>query len=256
MPELPDIEVFASNVKSRFAGKRLTRVKVIIEKKLSDTLEELSKNLEGNILEDVYRSGKEFRFQFSNGTILGMHLMLTGDLFPFYTNNDNKFTIVEFHFEDGSGLALTDRMKNANVKLHPQDKEGIDALSKELNFTYLKNILRRKTTIKNILLDQNLIRGIGNGYSDDILWQAGISPFSTASAIPDNKIKELAKSIKKVLKTATKKIQKTHPGLISGEAKEFLLVHRQAQSPTGAPVKIQKSGSRKTYYTDEQQLFA
>ena len=256
MPEIPDIEVFSSNVRAKFGGKEISKVVVVNGKKLKDTQDELSQHLEGNILTDVYRSGKEFRLVLSNGITLGMHLMLTGDLFPFEKKNENKFTIVEFHFANGTGLALTDRMRNANIKLHPEDKEGVDALSPDLNAKYLKQIFNRKASIKNVLLDQNLIRGIGNGYSDDILWAARISPFSTANAIPDNKIKILANAIRKVLTEATHKINEAHPGLITGEAKEFLLVHRQKQSPTGAPVKIERNGSRKTYYTDEQKLYS
>lgn len=255
MPEIPDIEVFATNVKLKFAGKRLMAVKIVNGKKLKDSAHDLVLNLENRILEDVYRSGKEFRFKFSGGTILGMHLMLTGDLFAFESINENKFTIVEFLFDDGSGLALTDLMRNANIKLNPQDKDGVDALSKELTVGYLKKILSKRSTIKNILLDQNLVRGIGNGYSDDILWVARISPFSLASAIPDKKIKDLAKAIKSVLVDAINKISQAHPGLISGEVKEFLLVHRREISPTGEKIEVVKNGSRKTYYTTEQELY-
>ncbi|TDH26996.1 Fpg/Nei family DNA glycosylase [Segetibacter sp. 3557_3] len=257
MPEIPDIEVFSSNIKSRFSGKVLTKVTVINGNKLQDTQEALSASLEGKTLEDVFRSGKELRYQFSNGTMLGMHLMLTGDMFPFEQTNKNKFTIVELHFDDGSGIALTDRMRNANVKLNPVDKDGIDALDKALDFKYLKKLLSRKTAIKNILLDQNLIRGIGNGYSDEILWETKISPFSHADAIPDEKIRELAKAIKKVLTSATEKIKKAYPGLITGEIKEFLKIHNRKvkESPTRYPVKIVTNGSRKTFYTDEQVLY-
>ncbi|GEO08734.1 DNA-formamidopyrimidine glycosylase family protein [Segetibacter aerophilus] len=256
MPEIPDIEVFAHNVKAQFAGKRITKVIVVNGNKLKDTPEELSQSLEGHILNNVYRSGKEFRLELSSGTTVGMHLMLTGDLYPFTDKNENKFTIVELHFEDGSGLALTDRMRNAHIKLNPQDKDGVDALSDELDFKYLKKIFSRKATVKNVLLDQGLIRGIGNGYSDDILWVSKVSPFSTASAIPDKKIKDIAKAIKVVLTEATQKIHEAHPGLITGEAKEFLLVHRQKVSPTGKPIKVEQSGSRKTYYTDEQKMYS
>src|SRR6478609_6999916 len=154
------------------------------------------------------------RFLFSNGCVLGLHLMLTGDLIPFEGSNERKSTKVEFYFEDGKNLALTDRFKNAFIKLNPEDKEGIDALDPKLNYSFLKKVLNRKAAIKSILLDQHVIRGIGNGYSDEILWQTRISPFSKANAIPDEKIKELAKTIKKVLKTATDKIYKNHPGLI------------------------------------------
>jgi formamidopyrimidine-DNA glycosylase len=123
----------------------------------------------------------------------------------------------------------------------------------ELNFDYLKKIFNRKTIVKNILLDQDLIRGIGNGYSDEILWEARISPYSIASAIPDEKIKSLLKIIPKILNEAAAKIDKAYPGKINDEVKEFLKIHRRTgNSPTGRPIQIDTKGSRKTYYTDEQ----
>ncbi len=81
--------------------------------------------------------------------------------------------------------------------------------------------------MKNILLDQDLIRGIGNGYSDEILWETRISPYSIASAIPDEKIKELVKVIPPFSWLQSKKIDKAHPGNINDEAKEFLKIHQK-----------------------------
>ncbi len=257
MPELPDIQVFSNNLKSMFAGKKLIKIKVINGKKLKDKPKELSSALDGKVLKDVYRSGKEMRLKFSDETILGLHLMLTGDLIPFDKKNESKITIVEFHFSDGKGLALNDRMRNAFVKLNPVDKEGIDALDKGLNFKYLKSKFDRKAQVKNILLDQDVIRGIGNAYSDEILWETRISPFSVANAIPDGKIKELAANIKKILKRETTRINKKYPGLIHGEIRDFLVIHtrKKTESPTGAPIKTEKRGMLKTFYTDEQVLY-
>lgn len=257
MPELPDIEVFSRNLKQMYGGKTVSKIKVVNTKNIQDSQKELSKALEGQSIKDVYRSGKEMRFLFSNGKVLGLHLMLTGDLIPFEGKNERKSTKVEFYFDGAASLALTDRFKNAFIKLDPVDKEGIDALDPKLNFRYLKKALDRKAAIKNILLDQHVIRGIGNGYSDEILWQARISPFSKANAVPDEKIKELAKTIKKVLKNATNKIYKHHPGLIQGEVRDFMDIHtkKKEKSPTGAKIKIAERGMLKTYYTDEQVLY-
>lgn len=83
------------------------------------------------------------------------------------------------------------------------------------------------------MLDQQLIRGIGNAYADEILWDAGISPFSVSGKIPPGKISALAKSIRKVLKAAEKRIIKKHHGIIAGEVRDFLLIHnpdKKAQS--------------------------
>ena len=254
MPELPDVEIFSKNLNKIFAGKKLLKIKVINGKKLPDTAKELAKNLEGKKLKRVYRSGKELRFEFADGTLAGLHLMLTGDIFVFEGKNDHHSTIIELYFEGDRNLALTDRMRNAQFRLNPVDKEGVDAL--ELDFKYLKTLFNRNTTIKNIMLDQDLIRGIGNGYSDEILWETRISPYSVASAIPDEKIRELVKTIPKVLKDATDKIDKAYPGKVNDEVKEFLKIHRRTdKSPTGFPIHIDEKGGRKTYYTDEQVLY-
>ena len=257
MPETPDIEVFCASLKQAYAGQKLVSFKVLNGKKLKDDPLLLAKTLEGKTLKDVYRSGKELRFLFTEDILLGMHLMLTGDIIPFEGQNERKSTIVEFHFAGGKALALTDRMKNAFVKLAPENKGGIDALDKGLNFKYLKKALARKAVIKNVLLDQDVIRGIGNAYSDEILWESRISPFSVASAIPDEKIRELAKNIKAVLRKATAQISKTHPGLIHGEVRDFLLIHTKTkkESPTGFPIQIKEKGMMKTYFTDEQVLY-
>jgi formamidopyrimidine-DNA glycosylase len=258
MPELPDLEVFSTNLKSHFAGKKLVTLKVINGKSLKDKPSALSETLEGKMLKDIYRSGKELRFKFSNNTILGMHLMLTGDLFLFDKTNDHKSTIVEFYFTNDKGLALTDRMGKANVKLNPKEKKGIDAMDNGLNFKYLKTLFDSKATIKNLLLDQDHIRGIGNAYADEILWQVWISPFSKVNAIPEDKIKELVKAIKSVLKDAISKIRKKHPGIMQGEIRDFLKIHSKdkTKSPTGSPIKNVKKGRLKTYYTEEQKLYS
>ncbi len=68
---------------------------------------------------------------------------------------------MELQFEDGSGIAFTDRMRNAYVKLNPVNKGGMDAL--DLDYKWLKKVLNAKVKIKDMLIDQDIIRGVGNG---------------------------------------------------------------------------------------------
>jgi formamidopyrimidine-DNA glycosylase len=257
MPELPDVEVFARNLDEIFAGKKLEKVKIVNGKKLKNKPIEFNHALSGKKLKKIYRSGKEMRFEFSGGVLLGLHLMLTGDIFVFDKHNTHGSTIAELHFTGGKGLALTDRMGNASIKLDPVDKAGVDAISKELNFKYLKQALQRRTTIKKLLIDQDVIRGIGNSYSDEILWAARISPYSVANAIPDDKIRELVTSIKKILKAEIKNIYKNYKGKVNVEVKEFMKIHSKTKtkSPTGSPIIIDQKGMMKTYYTREQVLY-
>ncbi len=257
MPEIPDLENFARNLNKHFKGKKVKKFTQHPGRVVPNNEKELKKALEKNTLKKVYRSGKELRLLFSDKTLLGLHLMLHGDLHIFENKNDNKFTRVDFLFEDGSGLAVTDWQKSANVRLNPEDKEGIDALDKKLNFSYLKKGMQSSATIKNVLRKQEFIRGLGNAYTDEILWKAKINPYSIAKAIPENKIKDLAKSIKSVLNHAIKHIEKNYPDNLTGEIRDFLKVHntKKEKSPGGFEIKKEKKGGSNTYYTDEQELY-
>lgn len=256
MPELPDLQVFSKNLNSAFAGKKLVKIEVVNGKKLKDKQAELSENLEGKTLQSVYRTGKELRFQFADSVVLGMHLMLHGGMYLFEKDNKNKFTIAELYFEN-KGLALTDWQGMANIALNPEEKKGVDALSENLDYNYLKTALQSKAKIKNLLMNQDVIRGIGNAYADEILWEAKISPFSTSGAVSENKIHCLQKAIKNVLANAEKQIVKKHPDIITGEIRDFLKIHtkEKKESPSGLLIKAEKKAGRITYYTDEQELF-
>jgi formamidopyrimidine-DNA glycosylase len=257
MPELPDLQVFSRNLTKKFKGKKLTTVKVANSKNLKDSQSAITKHLKGKTLHNIYRSGKELRFEFNNDIVLGMHLMLHGNLYIYEGSNLQKNTIVEFQFENETGLALTDWQGMANIKINPTDKKGIDALAKELTAGYLKEALQTKAIIKNVIVNQDIIRGIGNAYADEILWAAKIHPSSILKSIPDNKVRDLVKATPKVLKDAEQQILKAHPDLITGEVRDFLKIHnlKKSESPTGEKIKVIKMGGRSTYYTDGQELY-
>jgi len=258
MPELPDLQAFSQNLTKLLAGKKLQEVAVPYKKKLKTPLKELKDSLEGAKLKKVVRDGKELHFEFDNGNILALHLMLRGQLYYFEERHDKKYPIIELYFNDNTGLVMTDFQGQATPTLNPEPRDAKDALSEDVDYKFLKELLSKsKASIKNILLDQKSIRGIGNAYADEILWEAKISPFSVASKIPDTHIKSLAKAIQKVLKEGEKKILKSHPDIISGEIRDFMQIHnaKKKTSPTGAEILIDTKGSRKTYYTEEQELF-
>ncbi len=258
MPELPDLEMFSRNLNKKLSGKTLEKFTVINDSKLKAPEKEFKKNLEKQKLKKVYREGKELRFEFANNNILGLHLMLNGELYLFDKTNEHKNTIIELMFDDHTGLAMVDYQAMATPTLNPEVKGSPDALSEEADFNFFENkFSKTRTIIKKLLLDQKIIRGIGNAYADEILWDSLIAPTSVCKEIPGEKIKVLAKSVKNVLQNAIKQILKTHPDIISGEVRDFLVIHnsKKKQSPTGAPIKQKMIGGRKTYYTDEQELF-
>lgn len=127
-----------------------------------------------------------------------------------------------------------------------------------MNQDYLEKILsKKKSPVKLVLMDQKLIRGIGNTYADEILWKAKISPMSVSKAIPKDKVKILSETIRKVLSQEIVQIRSLLHDNLGGEVRDFLKIHSEKikQSPTGDKILMEEIGGRKTYYTREQELY-
>lgn len=255
MPELPDLQVFRSNLQKRFAGKTLRNFTIHNPKKLNTTEDKCKQAFEGQWLKSVKRHGKELFFEFRNKQVLGVHLMLKGE-FVELPNHNVSGLILELQFDGGRGLAITDSMSLARVMLNPTMPTAPDALEYQFNVKYLKEQLKKSgsTPVKSFLMDQKVVRGIGNAYVDEILWEARISPFSHCDHIPEGATRELHRQIKQVLKDGEGKIKMTHPDIIAGEMRDFMKIHHpdKTHAPTGAEILVQKLNKRKTYYTREQ----
>lgn len=257
MPEIPDLNIFSRNLSKRLQGKKLTKINVIVPKKLKVPESALKDALEGQKLTAIAREGKELHLAFQNGHVLGVHLMLHGTMYWYEGKNENRFTIVELMFSDGTGLAITDWQKAVILTLDPTPSKVPDAMS--LPDGYLMKTLQGIShPIKSVLTDAKFVRGIGNAYVDEILYAAKISPFSKADKIPGNKVDNLSKAIKTVLTNAENHILKSFPDTITEKKRDFLQVHlpKQKQTTAGETILRGEIDSRKTYYTDSQELFS
>lgn len=256
MPELPDLEVFSDNLTSELKDATLKKIFVCKASNVNVSAAKLKRFLAGHKLDHVYRDGKELRFLFDNGNILGFHMMLHGELKFAESKEKLNYGIVDMHFEN-KRLALTDFQGRARVTLNPEPKQAPDVFDNDVNVNFWKKNLATKATIKNVLMDQKVVRGIGNAYADEILWKAKISPFSIGKKIPFQKITSLAKAIRSVLTNAQKKIKKKDPHIIGGEIRDFLVIHNshKTKSPGGARILTKNNAGRKTYYTKEQVLY-
>jgi formamidopyrimidine-DNA glycosylase len=257
MPELPDLQAFSHNLEKRIANKKVVDVK-LTSKKSNVSAEVLKTAVKRQHITSVYREGKELRITFSNDKVLGLHLMLHGELHIVPEKEELKFSVFELLLDDGQKFVLSDFQKQARPTLNPEESSVPDALSPEVDVDFWKALLAtKKAAIKNVLLDQSVIRGIGNAYADEILWEAKISPFSISNEIPEQAVKALAESTRKVLESAIKQILKAEPEIISGEVRTFLKIHQRKnpKSPNGHTIEVQKNGARKSYYTDEQILY-
>lgn len=256
MPELPDLTVFAENLQRRLSGKKVKFIDNHSDKRLNVDAEVLSTVI-GTVVEKVARSGKEIEFIFSNKTRLLVHLMLSGR-FVFAEKperlTDRMLTIL---FEDGPALVITDPKGLVKLALNPKPGAAPDALEVSAPYLQKKAAEKPRTPAKAFLIDQAVLRGIGNAYADEILWRARISPKAAIGKIPWDVMDALAVAIRKVLTEAIEKIRAVNPDITGGEIRDFLLIHnpQQAQSPTGHPIIKAKVASKTTYFTDEQILY-
>ncbi|MET3979757.1 formamidopyrimidine-DNA glycosylase [Mucilaginibacter sp. UYP25] len=256
MPEIPDLNIFRKNLAKQLVGKTLSEIHVLIDRRLKSPEAELQETLQGHQLTDIIRIGKELHFVLENGHTLGLHLMLHGTMYWYKDKNENRFTIAELLFDDGTGLAITDWQKAVILTLDPKPAKVPDAMDMPSN--YLHGALNKSSrSIKTVLTDGKTVGGIGNAYVDEILYEAKISPFSNANKIPEDKIAVLTKAIKTVLTNAENHIMHNFPDTITEKERDFLQVHRPKQTLTLSGEDILKAeiDKRKTYYTKGQQLF-
>lgn len=256
MPEIPDLNIFCTNLAERLVGKKLKDMRILIDRRLKLPEADFKTALEGQKLAAINRIGKQLYFEFANDHVLSLQLMLYGSMHWYEGKNDNKFTIAKLLFSDGTGLAITDWQKAVILSLDPEVSKVPDAL--HLPTGYLAQALKGKNKpIKTVLQEGKVVQGIGNAYVDEILYEANLSPFSIADKIPERKIGVLTKAIEEVLVEAEAHIRKNFPDTIAEKERDFLKVHlpKHKITPKGEPILIAEIASRKTYYTEGQELF-
>lgn len=256
MPEIPDLNIFNKNLTKRLKGKTLAEITILVPRQLKVPESALKEAFEGQKLQAITREGKELHFGFENGHVLGLHLMLHGTMYWYEGKNENKFTIAELLFADGTGLAITDWQKAVIITLDPKPTKVPDALN--IPEGYLITLLKASSRpIKTVLTEGKVVRGIGNAYVDEILYSAKISPFSKANKIPEDKVNIMIKAIHTVLTDAESHIFKNFPDTITEKERDFLQVHlpRHDLTPSGETILKAEINSRKTYYTEGQELF-
>ena len=259
MPELPDLELYATNLQKLILGKRIKDIIVFKDNRINVGQKELIQALKNRIFEDITREGKEILFIFSDKITLSIHLMLEGRFEYLETIQEVKNKVIIFALENGYNLIISDKLSWTTLKLNPPSSDVPDALSETFSLDYLKEKISKKksTLIKSFLLNQEILRGIGNAYADEILWDSKIDPSSKCGKLPTEVIEALYVSIKRVLKNAIQELLEATPSAINGEYRDFLYVHNKNRklTPSGYKIKVEKIASKKTYYTDEQILY-
>lgn len=260
MPELPDLYVYAKNLSKHLLNKKITNVMIFNEKKINTTSNKFIESLKDAHITELKQDGKEIKFILSNNNTFFVHLMLMGKFTLEQSINPLLYNkIASIFFEDNNVLTISDEKHFAKLDLNPPPKTAPDALSDDFSYSYFLSLVlaSSRKNIKSLLLDQKSIRGIGNAYVDEILYNAEISPKSKTGKIPEDRIEVLFNQIKETLQWGIDSIIYNTPNIITGETRSFMKVHnrRRKQTAKGEHIIVEKVVSKKTYYTYSQKLY-
>ena len=219
MPELPEVETVARGLQAAIAGRRIIGVS-FGKTDFIDDAAAIEKELPGRIILAVERYGKFLLMRLSNvaakenaltdkGSALLVHLGMTGMLLPQATHQPaTKHTHVVMHLDDGRELRYVDPRRFGRMAYLSHEalrKElgrfGADPLAASLD-EFVMRIQTRRARIKALLLNQSVIRGVGNIYADESLWKAKLHPGQLGERLTDGQLARLYRALQEILRKA------------------------------------------------------
>ena len=243
MPELPEVEALAEDLRGRLDGRAITKVHVAQFSALK-TYDPPLTAVEGTLVDNVTRHGKFIDIE-ASGIHLVLHLARGGwirwrDEIPAAPPRPGSKSglAIRIVLDDDTGLDITEGGTKKRLALYvvhdPQDVPGVaslgpDPLADDFTLDRFREILagQGRKQIKGVLRMQSIIAGIGNAYSDEILWAAKMSPFK-----PAEMTEEESESLYNALRTTLKEAVERDSGLamseLKGEKKTNLAVHGKA----------------------------
>jgi formamidopyrimidine-DNA glycosylase len=212
MPELPDITVYIEALETRVLEKRLEKLTVASPFLLRTAQPPIS-SLEGKKVRELRRLGKRICFNFDDDIWLVLHLMIAGRLHwkegaaASKPIRNPKNQLAAFNFENGL-LTLTEAGSQRRASIHiiegdanleNFDRGGTEVLDTDLE-TFARSLRLENHTLKRTLTDPRLFSGIGNAYSDEILWHARLSPVALSQKLTTEEIKRLFEATQSTLR--------------------------------------------------------
>jgi len=260
MPELPDVEIFKRRLARHGLRKKITHV-AVGDSRILGTLSarKLNSRLLGRQLVSTRRHGKHLLAKIGGDGWLTLHFGLTGGLQFFKAPASRPpFTRVCLDLAGGEHLAYTNKRMIGRVGLAEDarafiahEKLGPDALDRRFGTAvFRKAVAGVRRDVKSVLMDQEILAGVGNIYADEILFRARIDPRTRIDKIEAPELSRLYRTIRAVLKTAISRGAGSEQ-FAERMPKGSLLPMRKkgGRCPRcGHPLKTIKSGGRTTYF--------
>ncbi|MEQ8160860.1 MAG: bifunctional DNA-formamidopyrimidine glycosylase/DNA-(apurinic or apyrimidinic site) lyase [Smithellaceae bacterium] len=201
MPELPEVETLCRQLQKKIAGKKIVSSE-IFDLKLAHV-----KDIRGNTVAAVKRNGKTVEMLLNDGNSVLIHLRMTGRLLWQEKAGDRpKHSRWRISFDEGN-IYLVDARRFATIKILPTktSSTGSDILQGFDEQSFVEKHGWRRTKVKNLIMDQKALSGIGNIYACEILHCAGIQPERPAASLTNKDWKKVFAKTKGILKKAIEK---------------------------------------------------
>ncbi len=222
MPELPEVETVARGLRASVLGRRILSV-TLRKTDFIDDPSLLERHIPGRRIDAVERYGKFMLVRLSAAqgapensdegdhapASLLVHLGMTGHIASFPPEKPlEKHTHAIFALDDGREMRYTDarrfgRLAYLSAKALPGELEGFGAEPLEVGVDEFEARMRsRKSRVKALLLDQTVLRGVGNIYADESLWKSKIHPAKIAASLSKQQLEALRRALQDILKKA------------------------------------------------------
>ena len=265
MPELPEVETIARELRVRLIGRTITGAEIRWARSIATpSPAEFEQRVIGRTVQAIGRRGKFLLLHLSGGATLLVHLRMSGQLLlaPRLSPSEKHVRVV-LTLDDGSTLRFQDQRKFGRMWLvrDPQvvlGGLGPEPLAKDFTLdVFVRLIERRSGMLKPLLLNQSFLAGLGNIYADEALFRARLHPRRKANSLNEDEIARLYRAIRQVLGEAISGRGTTFDGVYrrvngdSGGFQESLLVYGRTGEPCrecGTSIERIVLGGRGTHF--------
>lgn len=212
MPELPEVETIRQGLSEAILGKVIHATIVRRRDLRRPVAGSFARQVSGKAVAAIERRGKYLLLGLSDESIVIIHLGMSGRLVLGWDEEPDQHDHILFTLSDGMTVKFNDPRRFGSVDITTRRdlfnhqairRLGVEPLTREFNEDFLaKRLFRRQAPIKNLLLDQHIVAGLGNIYVCESLFLAGISPRRAGANVKGVRLERLVRSIRKVLTEA------------------------------------------------------
>lgn len=265
MPELPEVEHVVRALSPVVVGRRILAAELKLKRIAPDVSRPgFDRQLRNSLITAVGRRGKYILFQLETGTVLATHLRMTGKFVSLTTDESlPPYAHVIFYLDDERRLVFCDMRQFGRMRIFTKPPKELLLLAPEPlsdDFTeeyFLETLARSRRPLKQLLLDQTRVLGLGNIYAVEALFLAGVSPRKAADKLSKPRARKLYQAIRDILHEAIEAGSTLQIDLADGNGsyfgttERFWRVYEREGEPCvrcGTNIKRVVQGGRSTYY--------